>query len=297
MISLAPWRYRKISESDGGPVGRLEFSEGELNSKRCFHAVSYLSDGLIPDEVKASSFTEQPDGTGTHELFQVACHMAISEAIERWAVYYCREQGRTEDGGIGIDSSSNGFAAFPGLLKKQARKAAFQESIERHCLICWWEGLLSHHSLPDLSKGIHAISIENPLSSHSVVLIWSLGEGGTSYAFGAGKSEEIAARRASVELERIQSILKKFPKEWFRSGSGGEGDILERRVSYFSRSKGTSEFLDRIECRKPSKKIPTKLLFDAAVSGPWDKYADVWRTIIEPPSREYLGDREDYFFW
>ncbi len=297
MISLAPLRYSQALRNSGGPIERLEYAEGEVLGESCYQAVTYLKSDLVDQDAKAETHTQQPDGAGSHSSFQIACHMAISEAIERWAVYHCRDQTDPNIGGMRFDSSSNGFAAFPGMFKRQARNAAYRESIERHCLICWWEGLLSHTSLPDPRDGVNAILLDNPLSSHSVVLIWSLGVDGSSYAFGAGKSPENAIWRACVELDRTQAIIKKFPRSWLRKGSQGQGDTLERRISYFSRPQGTAAFIDRIEHRYATKKIPKTLLFDEAVSGPWKKYADVWRTIIEPPSKEYLGSREDYFFW
>jgi hypothetical protein len=131
-----------------------------------------------------------------------------------------------------------------------------------------------------------------------VVVLWSRHGDLHSYAFGAGNSLNQAVWRSLVELERIQAMLDclcknkptKSPLEEKIRG------LFERRIEYFSTSAGMSCFLDRLERPVQGGYKPLKLLFDAVVLGPWDQYASVWRTIIEPPGRDYLSDAEDYFF-
>jgi hypothetical protein len=299
MINLAPVKYSNVLSRDGGPIERLEYAEGTLLGMPCTHAVTYLKPDLVDPELRSRAVVDQPDGAGSHRSAQVACHMAISEALERWAVYHCRTLGNEALAGMELDHSSNGFAAFPGLLKRQARKAAFRESIERHCLMCWWEGLLGHQMLPDPREGVLALQIENPFSLHTVVVLWSRHDDSHSYAFGAGTGLNQAVWRSLVELERIQAML-----DCLRRGKHTQSPLeeeirglFERRIAYFSTAAGMGRFLDRLERPVQSKHQQLKLLFDAAVPGPWDQYATVWRTIIEPPSRDYLSDAEDYFFW
>lgn len=284
---------------DGGPIERLEYSEGTLANMPCTHAEAYFRADLVDSRECARSVVEQPDGQASHRFPQVACHMAISEALERWAVSHCRMPGNESMAGMESDPSSYGFAAFPGLLKRQARKAAFRESIERHCLMCWWEGQLGHHILPDPLEGILALQIENPFSSHSVVILWSRHGDLHSYAFGAGDSLNQAVWRSLVELERNKAMLDCLCKNKHIKPSLEEEfrGLSERRIEYFSTARGMSRFVDRLECPALGDHQPINLLFDAAVEGPWDQYASVWRTIIEPPSRDCLSDVEDYFFW
>ncbi|MEM7791731.1 MAG: hypothetical protein AAF546_10045 [Verrucomicrobiota bacterium] len=284
--------------SQGGPIARLEHAESQVAGTQCTHATTYFREGLLPESQTSQTVTEQPDGAGTHRSNLIACHMAISEAIERWALCASIDGANSEDFGLEFDSSSNGFAAFPGLFKRQARKAAFRESIERHCLICWWEGLLPHYPLADPSPGIRAIRIRNPFSQHTVVVIWAQHGDHHSYAFGAGENINNAIWRALVELDRIQSLLDQLiahienPKE-----NTPITDLYERRILFFSRDRGKRLFLDRMLREVKSSPQSISLLFDGQVKGPWDKYASVWRTIIEAPNKEYLSDREDYFFW
>ena len=299
MVNLAPIKYSNVLCQNGGPIERLEYAESTLLEMPCTHATAYLEADLVAPELRTSGVVDQPDGAGTHRSAQVACHMAISEAMERWAVYHCRVAGNGHLAGMEFDHSSNGFAAFPGLFRRQARKAAIRESIERHCLMCWWEGRLGHQMLPDPRAGVLAIQIENPFSLHTVVVLWSRHDDLHSYAFGAGTGLNQAVWRSLVELERIQAMLDCLPRgkhtqspleEEFRG-------LFERRIEYFLTDAGMERFLDRLERPAQAGYKPLKLLFDAAVPGPWDQYASVWRTIIEPPSRDYLGDAEDYFFW
>lgn len=297
MLNLAPIRYVKAMSSQGGPIDRMEHSFHDLFGEPCVHAVTYLKAGIGREKHLQLRATEQPDGAGCHATAQVACYMAISEAMERWAVRYCRQNKGDALGGIELDGSSNGFAAFPGLFRRQARRAAFRESIERHCLICWWEGLLGHECIEDPWPGVSSISIDNPFSSHAVVLIWAMTDDGQTYAFGAGNDIKHAARRALVELDRTQSLLKQLAKISEPLSAGKNGDVFERRISYFSTEQGTEQFLQRLKSPRTGTAPSANLLFDSAVIGPWDAYASVWRTIIEAPCQDYLSDAEDYFFW
>ncbi len=279
----------------GGPIARLEHSWANVFGCPCAHAVSYLDEGIVDSANLKARATDQPDGAGCHSSAQIACYMAISEALERWAVYFCRQQEDSSMGGIGLDGSSNGFAAYPGLYRRQARRAAYRESIERHCLICWWEGLLGHRCIEDPWPGVTAIRIDNPFSKHAVVLLWSITVSGHSFAFGAGDDVAHASRRALVELERTQSLLLQLASQVKHPGS--HGDLFERRIHYFSTEAGAKRFLKRLKHGVRAAPPRLKLKYDAPVIGPWDAYASVWRTIIEAPSRAYLSDEDDYFFW
>ncbi|MEM1223882.1 MAG: hypothetical protein AAGH40_14110 [Verrucomicrobiota bacterium] len=282
----------------GGPIERLEYAEGEVAGTPCVHATTYFKEGLLPDSLPIRTVTNQPDGAGTHRSISIARHMAISEALERWALCESSISSNSEAFGLKFDSSSNGFAAFPGLFKRQARKAAFRESIERHCLICWWEGLLPHYPLADPRPGIRAIRIENPFSQHTVVVIWAQHRDRHSYAFGAGESINNTIWRALVELDRIQSLLDQLIAHIENPNEKTPiTDLYERRILFFSSDRGMRLFLDRMLREVKSSPQSINLLFDGEVNGPWDRYASVWRTIIEAPSQEYLSDREDYFFW
>ncbi|WP_269522444.1 hypothetical protein [Coraliomargarita parva] len=282
----------------GGPIERIEHAPGTVAGVPCTHAMAFLVRDLFPDSVRTPMQIDQADGAGSHRSEQVACHMAVSEALERWAIFGCRADPSKYEAGIHLDTTSNGFAAFPGMFDTQARKAAFAESIERHCLMCWWEGYLKHQPLLDLAEGVRAIQIENPYSSHFVILAWRTDELSHVFAFGAGNCRESATWKTLVELERTQRILREIDRVAGRQRSADfKLGTFERRIEYFSRGRGLESFLKRLQMEAVSSAKPMKLLFDAPVKGPWNRYASVWRTIIEAPSRTYLSDADDYFFW
>ncbi|MDQ8195426.1 hypothetical protein QEH59_13400 [Coraliomargarita sp. SDUM461004] len=297
MLNLAPLRYVKVMEADGGPIARLEHAYCDIFGVPCVHAVAYLKQGIVAPELLQMRVIAQPDGAGAHESAQIACYMAISEAMERWAVHYCRERLISGMGGMDLDFSSNGFAAYPGVFRRQAREAAYRESIERHCLIGWWEGLLGHRCIENPRPGVSAIIIDHRFSAHTVVLLWSMTAYGHSYSFGAGHNVAHAVQRALVELSRTQSMLKQLVKLSLPLRAGRRGDVFERRIHYFSTDEGVSLFLERLKRQVKTVRARPKVLFDSAVYGPWDAYASVWRTVFEAPSQDYLSEREDYFFW
>ncbi len=298
MLSLAPLKYADVLSENGGPISHLEYTEGVVMGLPCMQAMAFLREGLVDPVVRARSKVEPADGAGSHRSEQIACHLAVSEALERWAIYYCRAHPDLIACGLEIDGSSNGFAAFPGLFRRQARKVAFRESIERHCLICWWEGLIGHTSLPDPIPGVRAIRLNNSFSSHAVIILWTYDQGQHAFSYGAGSSVRHATWRAYVELDRTQKILLDLKMKRRANSSLDSDDIFERRIEYFSRQQGMIRFLERLERDEPPVGVqPLKLLFDGAVRGPWEKYASVWRTVIESPNRKYLSTDTDYFFW
>jgi len=297
MINLAPINYAKVFAEKGGPISRLDYARATVFGKSCFQAVAYIKEGLVSEQVRPQTLTAQPDGAGTHVSAQIACYMAISEALERWAVFYGRSNLQALDYGLKIDGSSNGFAAFPGLLKRQARGAAKIESIERHCLLCWWEGLIGHREISDLPGAVSGIELENPFSREFMVVLWSASDRSRSIAFGAGKSLKQAIWRAGVECARTETLVKKIEQHLQTHPEVPVTNIYERRIHHFASEAGFSKFSDRLKARAGGHPKKIRFLFDHEIKGPWSSYTRVWRTIIEPPSWDYLSDSPDYFFW
>ena len=138
MISLAALRYRNVLAAHGGPVERIETGEFPVRSRRMFQANARLSPGLT--RKRQMSIYSDADGTGTHRIASIARHMAVSEALERWAFHATVRSERAAEFGFDVDPSSNGMAAFPGVLRRNARRKAMLEAVERFCLIALWEG-------------------------------------------------------------------------------------------------------------------------------------------------------------
>lgn len=301
MISLAPFRYARVLKKDDGPIEKIKYGRITNEYYSLYQAQAYLSKHLNLQKAHSQVFG-QADGTGTHKSAMVARHMAISEAIERWALYYLRQSGMQKLYGFHIDETSNGMSAYPGLFAIQARRRALLEAIERFCLIGWWSGKLGGDPFRMEQADIDALQIDNPLSNDSVVILWKRDPGGFhTYGYGAGTDLKQANNKALVELERTLSALRAF----HHKNPGFEeddletlGHSLERRVVYFSMPEGFRRFRSRLErTTKPVGKLNLAPLVDSEVKGPWSKYATVWRVLYPMPSTEYLSADHRWFFW
>ena len=100
---------------------------------------------LVPglkSSISSFSLYSNVDGMGSDQNKSVAYFKAISEAMERWAFYSLTSSQHRNDFGFDIDSTSSGFAAFPGFTKRPAAYYARLEALERWALVSWWFGLL-----------------------------------------------------------------------------------------------------------------------------------------------------------
>jgi hypothetical protein len=257
VLSLAPLKYRNVIARDGSPLERLQIHTGPCppasGGGAQNHASAYLRPDLFPSGYRRNLLSfAAPDGVGSHASRQIACHMAISEAIERWALHHLRAHGVTDRYGLDLDPSSNGFAAFPGLTSLPARRKAMAEAVERHCLLCWWEGLLDYHPLVDPAPGVKAIRLENPFGKDTVAVVWGPHRGiHTTYGFGIGKDAAGACRRSLVERDRCGAIIDHH-LEGRRNASLRDRDVAavedpyERRILYFSGPQGFRLFHERL---------------------------------------------------
>lgn len=297
MLNLAPFKYRNVLAADGGPIAKIEFQESQIAGAPASEARAFLRHELLPDAHPVDA-----DGAGTHASPLIARFMAISEAIERWALRALVASGDFARYGLDVDITSNGMAAFPGLFDWQARKRAYSEAIERHCLISWWEGILP--TIPLAFPGLKELGVEivNPYSKHSIAILWKLcDEQFYAFAFGYGDSIDNAVWRAGIELERAADILHHYharnPEPTLQEIERID-DIILRRMVYFSTRHGFKLFLQKLrnapQC-PPAQK--PQVVFDGKIPGPWHKYATVWRVVFAPPTREHLADTHDYFFW
>src|SRR5690348_378246 len=133
MISLAGLRYRNVLSEFGGPVERIEAGHFNVRGRRTILANATLNPGLIRKE-RLCLFSEA-HGTGVAPIASVARHKAVSEALERWAFHSMVRSEWAEQLGFKLDPSTTGMSAFPGLLRRQARRSAVLEAIERFSLV------------------------------------------------------------------------------------------------------------------------------------------------------------------
>lgn len=297
MLSLAPIKYRHVFATEGGPIDRVEFASYDHWGKQVTESNAFLKNDVYP------GFRQQyPDGAGTHTSPLIARFMAISEAIERWALHAIVASNNADNYGFDVDITSNGMAAFPGLFDFQVRHKAFGEAIERHCLISWWEGLLPTKFLTLPYPQQQGLEINNPFSSHSVVILWEYCEQKYyAFSFGSGRNLQNAIWRASIELVRTQRYLQYYYQEHPHSTLDDIyeiEDMIEKRIVYFSTPQGYEKFLQRLNYpQKKSVPPPLKFLFDGKIDGPWNNYAQVWRIVLNPTTRKHLETTPDFFFW
>lgn len=278
-------------EAEGGPVAVLESEPCDVFGRLHFQANARLVEGLVPK--RPMTLFGHVDGTGTHTSRLLARQMAISEALERWAYYATVRSVDRRRYAFELDSSSNGLAAFPGANRGAARKAALMEAVERFCLIAWWEGKAGARWMQTDWPGIDAITILGPFGGFTVVLTRRTPGGLRAYGHAAAETFTGACEKAMIELARSESIL---------AGGGTKParprDLVERRLLFFAAPEGFARVCARVEAAESRPTLATAwIACDREIPGPWSRHATVWRCLLQPPSRRFLGPEEDYFLW
>jgi len=299
MLSLAAFRYRNVLTLAGGPIERLEITDTMVLGESAFLANAYLRSDLIV-RPRARELYSQANGSGTADSPMVARFMAISEALERWAHWQLHESSEGRKYGFGVDPSSNGLAAFPGLFKRQARSGALMEAAERFNLLNWWEGRLPALESATRWPGVRAVTICSEAPGLTVILFKRTEAGLFAYGHAAAGDFTAACRKAAMEMERHAQVVAHFAT----THAGGihaqlapDAHPIERRSLFFAREEGHELFLERLRSQPAKPAVEPNLVYDGPVPGPWSRYADVWRVVYEPPSRRFLGMEENYFLW
>lgn len=232
-------------------------------------------------------------GTGTHVSPLVARHLAISEALERWAYHSLLSAGDRLRFGLDVDPTSNGFAASPGAAPRGARELALFEAVSRFCLMAWWEGRLVSRWMQTDWPGIEAICIPAPTGGFAVVLTKDSAHGLRAYGHGAAPTFTGACESAMLELARCESALRGLDPRVVLAPT----DLVERRMLFFASRPGFAAVCDRVG-RRPSGSLPmVSLACDEEVPGPWSRHATVWRSLFYPLSLDFLKPSAEYFFW
>ena len=94
-LSLAALRYRDVFADDGGPIERVLTGDFSILGQPHKQANAFLRPELTAGKSTFAIYG-QADGTGSAGSAAIACHMAISEALERWAflAVHNRPEGR-----------------------------------------------------------------------------------------------------------------------------------------------------------------------------------------------------------
>ena len=297
MLNFAAIRYAKVMASAHGPVDRLEMSDTTVLGERAFLANAFLKEGLAGDRDRPSLYS-RANGSGTASSPMVARFMAISEAMERWAHWQTHAGGTRQKYGFDVDPSSNGMAAFPGLLRRQARAGALMEAGERFNLLNWWEGRLSALESDTRWSGVRAATICSEAPGITVILFKPTPDGFFAYGHAAAMDFDSACRKAAVEMQRHEQVVARFALTHagkIRHQLPADAHPIERRSLFFALEEGHELFLERLRSHCTKSAASPRLVFDGSIPGPWSRYADVWRVVYEPPSDRFLGMDENYF--
>lgn len=294
MLSLASLRYRNVLAADGGPIARIETGVLPVRGRRVVLANARLQPGLVRKGPLA--LFGDADGTGTHPMPTVARHKAISEALERWAFHSLVRSERAGEFGFDQDPSTTGMSAYPGVLRRHARRKSMLEAIERFTLCAWWEGRLAGQRFHTDWPGVAAVAIEGPLGGVTAIVYARTDWGGYVYGHAAEESFGAACEHAVVELARHEWILR---SSWLRFAGGGgvaPTNLFERRCLFFATEAGQGLFQQRVEQSVRGAPPAVEVICDRELPGPWSDYATVWRFALKPISDGYLRGGESYFF-
>ncbi len=294
MLSLASVRYRNALAVDGGPIARIETGELSVRGRRIPMANARLTPGLV--RKGPMMLYSDADGTGTDRIATVARHKAVSEALERWAFHATVRSERAAEFGFDVDPSTTGMSAFPGMLRRQARRTSVLEAVERFSLCSWWEGRVAGRAFETDWPGVSSIAIDGPFGGVTVIAYAKSDWGGYVYGHAAEESFGAACERAVVELARHEWVLR---AGWLATIAGDPvrpTNIFEKRCLFFASEEGHALFQERLATRPSLAPLRPEIICDSDIPGPWDEFATIWRFALRPPSEGYLRGGERYFF-
>ena len=216
--------------------------------------------------------------------------------MERWAFHAVVRSERAADFGFDLDSSTTGMSAFPGLLRRQARRSAVLEAVERFSLSAWWEGRLAGRLFETDWPGVSAVAIDGPFGGITVVVYARTEWGGYVYGHAAEESFGAACDRAVEELARHEWVLRSSWLAFVGGENKAPSNIFERRCLFFASDEGHELFRERLEAKPSGSVVRPEVICDRDIPGPWDQYATVWRFALRPVSDGYLRGGDRYFF-
>lgn len=308
MINLAPFNYRNVSRAFGGPIHHTREARISIHGSECAVVSAYLDPDLIQIPGSPAQLYSQADGTGTHRSRMVAQHMAVSEALERWAFYSSVMSENRSRFGFDEDPTTAGMAAFPDWgLRPRARTLAIHDAMERFLVMSWWDGRLPAMT-QEIDHGIRSHLVTTPDRRDLWLAVLEREESASqsgetfhAFGFGCGKDPLIAQNKAKIELSRNAMVLDRFYNS--RGGKVTAVDrlrfknFIERRCVYFSTEEGYAEFEERLN-RVPWKPYEApEVVFDGEMMGPWSDYTKVWRYALKYPFDGYRNPHVNFFYW
>lgn len=286
--SLAWLKYGPLILSKrGGPIERLTTREVQLADGTTEHEVyATLRNGLIPEATAQDipSFMGKSHGSGTARSKRMATHIAISEALERWAAMSIQGSDGERD--------SHGFAAFPGWNERSPREPAILEVIERFCLA---DALLGNRPFHRVSTNygteVELVRAASPEGIFVLMGRYRDPEVGWAYGFAARRSAEAARRQVAIEIQRNLRNLRRARE--LGVGLGGSSHVYEAKLLAFSGGDQADQVGDLfIRAMEGFHSAPLpSLTIDQPIEGPWSKWTYVWRCALnEVTTRQALAD-------
>jgi ribosomal protein S12 methylthiotransferase accessory factor YcaO len=294
MLNLAAFKYRRALAESGGPIARIVSTPVSIYGRCIYQADAFLAPGLTTGKPAIEAHAES-DGSGSNDSPEVARHMAVSEAIERWAFTSEHRGPNARRYGFTDNHACSGMAAFPGVFKRQARVRAQLEALELFSVVAWWSGQIDASPVASGHPGIEVLRLHHPANFGEVVIVYRKSKSGhVSYGYAAGHTVTQAEDRAIVELAQNEFIITRHKLCSRRLPSS---DPFEHRRLHFASAEGHDEFLARLEAG-PDKSAPKwDTYFDGEIAGPWSRYATVWRTALKLPTLDFLDPRINFFYW
>lgn len=293
MVSLAALKYGDVFAEDGGPIERVDTGELSVFGRPYCLANAFLR-GELSVGKPAQAVYGQADGTGSARSVAAASHLAISEALQRWAFLAVLESPAAGAFGFADDSSSNGMAAYPGLFRRQARILARTDALERHTVVSWWDGRLPAERAVAPFPGVEAVRLHHNAGPGEVIILFRRTRAGYAYGYAAGPTLVAAVHKAAIKLAQAEHVLVAHRA---KGALVSPANFFERRVLFFAGEEGAELFGRRLLARQSKPPRPWCTLFDGEIPGPWARWATVWRCCVQMPTDEYLAPEANFFFW
>lgn len=293
MVSLAALKYGDVFTENGGPINRVDTGALSVFGQPYCQANAFLRDELSIGK-PAQALYGRADGTGAARSATAASHLAISQALERWAYLAMLDSPEAGAFGFAADRSSSGMAAFPGLFRRQAQSLARAEALDRHTVVSWWEGRLPVVRIAVPIPGVEAVRIHHDAGPGEVVLLFRRTRAGYAYGHAAGMSVAEALAKAAIKLALAEHVLVVHRA---KGSLVTPANFLERRVLFFASEEGAELFGRRLLGRQCKSPLPWRTSFDGEIPGPWARWATVWRCCVQMPTDEFLAPDSDFFFW
>jgi hypothetical protein len=286
-LNLAPIRYSLVSEN-GGPISDIEYGQTEYLGQMWQLCRATLQEDFQHPMGKKLCLFNPADGSGMGLTRLEARAKAVSEALERWAYTETSSGPDAVLYGYPYSMSTKGMAAFPSLFPGQARRSAIAEAFEYHSIDAWWGGSLNHWIINREDASI--VFINQPEFNGHVALairhLDGLDNYVAAYGIGSGATPAEAELKAQLEACRSQSVLERRSAT---PATARSKPVLEaeQRMLEFSSHEGFEIVKDRLASRPWMPALKPKVIYDGPVTGPWNKYAHVWRYALEPYPIKY----------